>query len=279
MRSRVLVDGTPADGVPADDRGLHYGDGLFETLAAPDGKPELLQLHLDRLERGAAALGFGKLARDAITEDVSSLSNAHGDCVVKIILTRGSGGRGYRPPVDVTPRRIVSVHDWPRHDPAIASKGARVVTCKTRIPDDPAFAGIKTLNRLHQVIAAREVRDAGADEGMMLDRTGHAVCGTMCNVFVVRNGELLTPDVSRCGVAGVIRDRLLEGAGLLGIDTQIVMLDAAGLASADEIFVTNSVVGLWPVGSLDGHPFEVGPVTTACREWLMKQVLERTGWI
>ena len=277
MKTICLVDGEIATSIPTDDRGLQYGDGLFETIAAPGGNIELLQEHLERLDSGAKKLGFAAIDLIALEGDVWQLVDPNEDQIIKIIVTRGSSSRGYSPAKNATTRRIVSTHAWPVRDQALPHDGIRAITCETRLPDDPLLAGIKSLNRVHQVLAAGEVAGSGDNEGIMLDATGRVVCGTMSNVFVVKNQNLKTPALERCGVAGVMRDQILRVAAKLGIDTDIGSVERTELADADEIFVTNSVIGLWPVGKLDGREQMVGPVAMNLRNVLFQSVLGRVS--
>lgn len=267
MSTDCWIDGIPAAVVPAQDRGLQYGDGLFETLAVKDGCIVLLDFHLDRLATGCERLGFTMPPATVLKADLQAA--AAGDAVLKLILTRGSAGRGYRPPAGAVPRRILSRHPWPAYPAAWAQDGVRVKVCDTRLASQPRLAGIKHLNRLEQVLARAEWSDAdGLQEGLMLDLEGRVIEGTMSNVFASPGeGVLLTPDLSRCGVAGVMRRHLLEQAAKAGVTTRVGPLPLATLLRAQEIFLCNSILGVWPVTELAGTRYPVGAMTRQAQTW------------
>ncbi len=247
----ILIDGEPAGCIDPADRGLAYGDGLFETMAVRDGDILALEAHLARFTRDAARLALEPPSAATLERDFARLGiAARESAVVKLMLTRGSGGRGYRPPSPARPRRITSVHPWPaladRHAPRLAW------ICRHPIGSNPATAGIKHLNRLDQVLASAEWPDADHVEGLMCDADGALVEATRSNVFLVRGGVLVTPALDRAGVAGVVRAAALEHAARLGIPTEIRRVDRAELATADELFVTSSVLGVCSIAALSG---------------------------
>jgi 4-amino-4-deoxychorismate lyase len=269
----ILVNGRVASKLAASDRGLHYGDGLFETIAVFAGKPELYELHLKRLESGCRRLAIEVPSRESLDEEVTQLCR-HLSCgVLKIVITRGSGGRGYRPPSPrPPPTRILSVHPWPDYPHYFATEGITLRLCCTPLGDNPALAGMKHLNRLEQVLAQNEWADPAIPEGLMLDTQGQVIEGTMSNLFIVREGGLQTPDLSRCGVAGVMREFILEQAGALGARVTIQPLMLADLKEAEELFVCNSIIGLWPVRRLEQYAYPMGPLTQRLRRLLAAKI-------
>ncbi len=254
--------------IDVQDRGLHYGDGLFETFAVINGEPAMWDGHMQRLQLGCRRLNFPAIDLALLRSEALSLSGDVTQGVLKIIITRGSGGRGYRAPspLSVQVTRILSLYPWPDYPIAFWSEGVAVRVCATRLGWNPALAGIKHLNRLEQVLARSEWDDVNVPEGLMLDIQGNVIEGTMTNLFVVRNGQLLTPDVSQGGVAGVMRSWILAYARTAGIPSAIAALALEEVISADEIFLCNSVIGLWPVREIMGIPgcsFQVnGPITS-----------------
>lgn len=270
MTPPCWIDGMPAETLPATDRGLQYGDGLFETLALRTGRIALLEYHLDRLKEGCERLGMAMPDRDLLRREFSTAAaGRRADVVLKLMLTRGSGGRGYRPPPEAKPRRILSLHPWPDHPAEWAEQGIRLRLCRTRLAHQPQLAGIKHLNRLEQVLARAEWDEAdGFQEGLMLDLEGAVVEGTMSNVFASpREGVLITPDLSRCGVAGVMRRHLLESARRAGIDVQVRALGLPELQDCPEIFLSNSLMGVWPVAEFEGRRHTVGAMGRLARAW------------
>ncbi len=268
MTVRFIVDGRDCESIPASDRGLLYGDGLFETMAAWNGHIVLLEDHLERLSLGADRLGLPIPDMEVLRGEVIDLLPRQGRAVIKLILTRGSGGRGYRQPEKIKIRRIVSLHPWPDYPETWAKDGIAVRLCETRLASDPVLAGMKTLNRLHQVLARAEWDDPNVAEGLMMDADGRVVCGTMSNLFLVRSGALVTPDLEYSGVAGVMRKQILKIAAQMDIEIQERAVSLDDLSQADEIFVSNSLILIWPVRQLDGHVCATGPLTSRLRHAL-----------
>jgi 4-amino-4-deoxychorismate lyase len=246
----ILVNGIATDNISAQDRGLLYGDGLFETIAIKNGIYQHLNQHLKRLTIGCERLGIPTPDLDQLREELTLINHSRG--VVKIIITRGQGGRGYRSPEPVQPTRVISFHPWPEY-PADHQQGVRVRVCNLRISTQPALAGIKHLNRLENVLARNEWQDTTIAEGLLRDQQGHFIEGTMSNLFMVKNGALHTSSLDQCGVAGVIREIVLELASQNGIECHIQNISEAMLKTADELFITNSVIGIWPVVEVMGY--------------------------
>lgn len=247
------------DSLSLTDRGLHYGDGLFETMAVQEGRVRLLDLHLARLARGAARLAIPLADAEGLAAALAAAAGAMGEGVLKLILTRGSGGRGYFPPDVPTPSLILQRY------PPVAVEGQEGVTvrlCELRLARQPYLAGLKHLNRLEQVLARAEWRDPAVAEGLMLDSEGLLVEGVASNVFLVREGRLLTPLLDQCGVAGVMRAHVMQRAATLGLEVRETRLVLDDLMAADEVFLTNSLHGIRPVTRLLGRrDWAVGPMT------------------
>ncbi len=252
-----LIDGVPAASLPVTDRAIHYGDGLFETIAVRNGHPEFWVEHMRRLRQGCERLGFAAPDPALLKSEAGQLLNGGETAVLKIVVTRGSGGRGYRPPVRPVPRRILSLHPWPEWPESYAIEGIEARLCSTPLGCNPRLAGIKHLNRLEQVLAREEWDDTEIAEGIMLDGSGRLVEGTMSNLFLVRDGRLLTPDLSRCGVAGIMREKVMERARYLGIGCEIASLEPQDLQRAEAVFLTNTLIGVWPVRRIGGWEYAV----------------------
>lgn len=251
--------------VPVTDRGLAYGDGLFETIAVVQGVPRLLERHLDRLQAGLRRLRIDNVNLSALAATIrESAAAIGGDAALKLLLTRGDGPRGYAPPGTPAPRWWLQSFPWT--PPTATTPGARVVVSSVRLGDQPLLAGLKHLNRLEQVLARTEFPPAVADEALMLDTAGRVVCATAANVFVVRRGTVLTPCLDRCGVVGVVRSALLSAAASGAFPWAFAEADLTpgDLHGADEIFLTSALRGVWPVTSLEGRDIPAGAVTQAC---------------
>jgi len=267
----MLINGISTELVPATDRSLHYGDGVFETVAVQDGRLELWSAHLRRLQGGCERLGFPAPDPELLTGEAAGLAQTRERAVLKIIVSRGSGGRGYRPPGDPSPTRILSLHPWPEWPDGYRSQGIQARICATPLGRNPRLAGIKHLNRLEQVLARSEWRDPDIAEGVMLDTEGLLIEGTMSNLFMVRNGTLLTPDLSRCGVAGIMRGMVMDVARQQNVCCVTGHFTVRDLAAADEVFLTNSIIGIWPVCRIDAVEYaSPGEITLLLQERINK---------
>lgn len=252
MMSAAYMGQERVDGASSGNRGLAYGDGLFETLRVHDGMLPLWPQHLARLRAGAQRLAIPLPEPPFIEAQIAALLEGVEAGVLKLLLTRGDGGRGYAPPSDALPYWQLSLHPLP---PTPAAAGLRLHVCDTRLAIQPALAGLKHCNRLEQVLARTEVEQAGCDEGLMLDTNGQVVSATAANVLVLRDGHWLTPSVAHCGVAGVLRGLLLA-QGL----ANVAEMRLADLASADALALCNAVRGILPVAVLAGQSW---PANTA----------------
>ncbi len=257
----MLINGQACDTLNAQDRGLLYGDGLFETLAVRSGTPLRWERHLQRLLLGCERLSIPDPDVTALTVEALRLCNDRTHAVLKLIVTRGSGGRGYRAPPRPQPTRLLSCHPWPDYPPEHARDGVHVRLCSTRLAQQPALAGIKHLNRLEQVLARAEWRDEEIAEGLLCDRDDHVIEATMSNLFMVSDGQLYTPDLSDCGVAGIMRTMIIETAATLGVPCTVRPITRAELSDATELLLCNSLIGIWPVRQLDARKLVPGPLT------------------
>lgn len=258
-----LVNGQFDHVVEAGDRGLAYGDGLFETIAVRNGAPRFFDRHLARLLDGCRRLNIPDPPAQRIDDEIIQLIAGARHGTAKVIITRGIGPRGYRPPMAARPTRAIGFTpddgDLPTGHPA----GIRVISCRTPVSCNAALAGLKTLNRLDNVLARSEWQDDAVSEGLMCDSGGRLIGGTMSNVFMVRGGRLLTPALDRCGIRGVMRAVVMESATGIGLTAMETEIGAQDLVQADELFLTNALIGLWPISSCAGRPVDIGPVTNA----------------
>jgi 4-amino-4-deoxychorismate lyase len=188
--------------------------------------------------------------------------------VAKIILTRGAGGRGYAAPTSLLPTRVVAAFPCPPESQQRARDGVAIRRCAMTLGAQPRLAGAKTLNRLENVLARAEWDDAGIAEGLLADAEGHVIEGTMSNVFLVTHGAVATPKLDRCGVIGAQRERVRETLSREGIRCIEQDLPWQALLAADEVFLTNSVHGAWPVVAFESRRWEVGPLTRRVQGWL-----------
>lgn len=263
MPQQTLVNGCISHAVPADCRGLAYGDGLFETIKVNAGYCDFLRLHLERLQRGCERLAI-PYPQEALEGDIKSLFDRspmpHG--VLKIILCRSTAHRGYAISPMAAPLRVLTITPEYKSYCGQQTKGVVARLCDYRLPINPQLAGLKHLCRLENVMARAEWTDECIDEGLMLDMEGRLIEGTMSNVFLVIRGQLFTPALHRCGVEGVVRRVIIERiAPALGLAVKINDLVPADLYRAEEIFVCNSLIGLWPVIAVGCLKKTIGKLT------------------
>ncbi len=256
----VTLNGQPlVEGVSPFDRGLHYGDGLFETIVCVKGRARFLSLHLERLSLGCQRLHIALGDVASLRAEIESVA-ASGDALIKVIVTRGEAvARGYGWSGTEVATRLVYRYPLPPESGA-ARDGIRAGVAKLRYGENPQLAGLKHLNRLEQVLARSEVPVEEAAELLVFSSSGQLVSGTMSNVFLVAGDRIRTPRLDRCGVAGVMRRVILREAAA-GIRVEETVLTEENLAGADEVFVTNARVGIWPVRTLVERELGVGPVT------------------
>lgn len=264
----MLVNGVLSDSISAVDRGLLYGDGVFRTLRLANGKLQHWPRHYRKLQEDCAALLLPCPSANSLLDELEQLVFGQTDAVVKIIVTRGQGARGYAPPANTAATRILSLSPLPDYPEEFFSAGVKLHLCNLHLSHQTRLAGIKHLNRLENVLAAAEWNDSSIAEGLLLDIEGNVIEGTRCNVFMVKDGRLLTPDLSCCGVAGVQRERIMELAARQGIPCCTERLGLPELLAADEVFLVNSVIGLWPVRQLGDTVWERHPVSRQIQEWL-----------
>ena len=248
------------------DRASAYGDGLFETIAIRHHNPRLWSLHEERLRTGCSRLGLPCPPADSLLaqlEAAIAASNfATEFATAKLSLSAGHSERGYRRDSNADAVVHIALYPAQRLSPQHYQDGVACHLCNTRLGVQPLLAGIKTLNRLEQVLARAEWSDPAVFEGLTLDTAGRLICGTMSNVFIVKKSVVVTPALTRCGVSGVMRRHLI---GLLqskhGIECEVRDIAGEELTTADEVFITNSQFGVLPVRACMSSRWQRGPMT------------------
>lgn len=261
MTTNCLINGEPGDTIAVSDRGFQYGDGLFETIAVYEGACEFWDRHMQRLLRGCERLCIPAPDPEVLKAEAARLVEGQERAVLKIIITRGTGGRGYQPPLPAQSTRVLQLTDWREHPTSHVDTGVQLRICRQRLSRNPTLAGVKHLNRLEQVLARSEWDAPETAEGLMLDDLGQVIEGTFTNIFLVEDGALITPAVDQCGVAGILRGVIMELAISSDIECRQQPVPRERLLDADELFVTNSLIGLWPVRAVNQQQFLPGPVT------------------
>jgi 4-amino-4-deoxychorismate lyase len=256
----MRVNGASADSISIRDRGFLYGDGVFRTMRAEQGRILHWSSHFNKLQQDCRALNIQCPPFALLTAELEELLREHPQGVFKLIVTRGQGGRGYAPLEVSVSTCIWDVFPLPDYPEEWSMRGVRICLCETRLSHQPRLAGIKHLNRLENVLAAAEWQNPDVAEGLLCDSEGNVIEGTRSNLFLVRHGELLTPDLSRCGVAGVQRQRVLDWAATRNLPASVGRVTLQDVLDADEVFLTNSVIGLWPVREFQQRHWQEFPL-------------------
>jgi 4-amino-4-deoxychorismate lyase len=264
----ILVNGLAHESISVLDRGLSYGDGVFRTFELRDGKPRGWNRQYRKLREDCRVLSIDCPAQADFDCDIRKIASAHANAVLKLIVTRGAGGRGYALPEAAAVNRMVMTFPLPDYPAAYREQGIKARVCELRLSRQPRLAGIKHLNRLENVLARAEWNDPEIAEGVLLDCDDGVIEGIVSNVFVVENRVLLTPDLSGCGVAGVSRERILESAEKQNMLVRIERLNLSRLLAAEEVFVTNSVIGAWQIRELQGKHWGKGKIISMAQQWL-----------
>jgi len=264
----MLVNGKNCDLISIRDRGVLYGDGVFRTMLVSQGHAMHWPLHYRKLQGDCAVLGMKCPDFALLSNELEELLTKHPHGVLKLVITRGPGKRGYAPSNFDDPTRIWDAVSLPDYPADCAIGGVKVRWCQIRLSHQPRLAGIKHLNRLENVLAAAESDNEGIGEGLLMDMTGNVIEGIRSNVFLVSQGGLITPDLSNCGVAGVQRERVMALALEYGMPVQVRHIIPDEVMNADEVFLVNSIIGLWPVRELGQHRWADFPVAMQFQKYL-----------
>ena len=263
--SEWFCGGDRVDSMPIDDRAAQYGDGLFETIAIRKGKPRLWPLHRERLLTSCDRLGLPMPDPEVVHAELLTALAATdidtGHAAAKIMVSAGIGPRGYRRADNPAATVRIGLFDAQPLARKSYRDGIRSRICQTRLAPQLRLAGMKTLNRLEQVLARAEWTDPDIREGLMVDPEERLICGTMSNVFVVVDQSLATPAITRCGVSGVMRRHLLAELRQQNIECAVRDIELSEALAAQEVFVTNSQLGVVPVRQIESRDYPVGDVT------------------
>lgn len=272
--SQTLINGEQKTTINIFDRGLQYGDGLFETMAVYNGVIYLWEAHWQRLLQGCKQLSIELPDKTTLEKEINLLckqNKKQSQFIIKLIITRGEGERGY-PYSDIqNVTRILTIHPWPNYPENYQTEGVTVCYCETALSENKALAGIKHLNRLEQILARNEWNTDEFQEGLMLSTQGYITDGTMSNVFAVKDDMLFTPDLSLCGVSGVMRKTIINISKILGLSVYEKTFTTTELEIADELFLSNSIFGIWPIKAIAKTRFtKVGNITKQLQDEIDK---------
>lgn len=246
----MLINGIEATSIDALDRGLAYGDGLFSTLKVQYGYVQLWELHLQRLQLGVQKLSFPDLDWAQLSDEVQTVARRLADkkvSVLKIIITRGRGGRGYSLQGCDAPQRIISTGSYPDFYPQWQAQGIKLIQCEFQLSSNKQLAGLKTLNRLEQVLIKKELESKQAVEGIVCDNQGYVIEACSANLFIYLDKQWKTPKLDSSGIAGVQRRQLMLRAAQAGISIVEEHIHVERLQQAQAICLTNALMGIVPV--------------------------------
>jgi len=268
-----IVNGKVISEISIQDRGFNYGDGLFETMIMVNHQPVFWGEHYQRLLNGCTVLGIecpsAKHLKNEI-EQLCSLNPTVATATIKLILTRGDSERGYQCAEGAKPNIIISLFSYPDYSADYWREGIKVKFCQTRLSYQKRLIGVKHLNRLEQVLARQEWADE-YQEGLMADTNGNIIEGVMSNVFIVKGDVVQTPLINQAGVDGIIRNivlKLCEAHGIMVAEDEI---SQEQVLDADEVFLTNSLIGLWPVKQVGNKVYKTGLKTKNIMKLLMDE--------
>jgi len=240
-----LVNGIEQTSIDISDRGLAYGDGLFTTAKIVDGEVILLAKHIERLMYGCQQLRLAMPSIERLTSQLQSVAKLYSQAVLKVMITTGSGGRGYSRIGlnDNDTNVIIIISDFPAHYKELALQGISLGDSQQQIGISPMLAGLKHLNRLEQVLLRAELDERSEDDLVVTNYQGHVVEVTSANLFYWQQGALCTPDLSLSGVNGLIRQEVLSKYPA----TKICETSLVDLNEAKGMFICNSLMGIIPV--------------------------------
>lgn len=254
--ARYCVNGKLVYGIAPTNRGFAYGDGIFRTMRLVDSVLQDWPLHYQTLVADCSKIHIVCPSAELLMQEfkhfmATSPQETATHAVIKIIITRGEGARGYAPPAISEPTRIFIQSALPEYAPEIYRDGVALYTCQTRLATQPLLAGIKHLNRLENVLARAELKDPHFFDGLLRDYDDHVIEAVSGNLFMSKNGQVMTPALERCGVAGVMRQKILDWYKTQGQSVQVTDLHVDDLLTADAVIIANSVYGILQVIQLD----------------------------
>lgn len=263
LPSFFLVNGEHKHNVSINDRGLLYGDGVFRTTAVVDGRIKYQDQQLAKLFNDCSRLLIPIPQSKLLLREIALLCSelVTERAVLKIIITRGISDRGYRINPQAESTRILAIYSWPNDPESYRQQGVNVRICTTKLGHNPQLAGIKHLNRLEQVLARNEWQGESFQEGILCDHVNNVISGISSNLFMVKDNTLLTPCLDNCGVAGVTRGIVIKLAKQNNIPCQVQSLSLAEILKADGLFITNSLIGIWPIKRVGQTSYSINAIT------------------
>lgn len=274
MLQKGWFNGAESSSMPMDDRSALFGDSCFTTMAIFQGQPEFFDAHRRRLQTTAEQLRFPAIDWNVLRKEMLQACPDNANAVLRVMISRGQSQSGYRIAAALNANRYITRREFPQQVLAFAQRGITLTVCQTRLSQNATLAGLKHGNRLEQVLARAEWQDDNIVEGLMLDADDFVIEGTCSNVFFVdAQDRLCTPSLHLSGVAGIVRQAVLDEAELRGLTIQIADFTLADMENAKELFVCNCVMGIAPVTLLRDKRLNIGSTTRALQKALFAQRL------
>ena len=274
MTPIVLINGAQQSKISIFNRNIQFGDGLFETCVVENKKILFWVNHFARLNRGCEQLKISKVDESVWLSDVKKALSlcSYDRCVVKLILSRGESLRGYGFKDDIKPVRAVIVSELQK---VTLNNSFCLEYCQSGYDSNPKLAGIKHCNRLEQVLARAGIK---SDEGIMLDENHNVISVTQGNIYAIHGNTLITPKLDKCGVEGTRRAVILDLAKPLGIKVKVDTLSVKELGQADEVFISNSIIGIQSISQIGGISFGESPITKKIKDAFKKKTEDSNSW-
>lgn len=247
----IWINGKPQADISARDRAVQFGDGCFTTARIHSGRVMMFGAHIERLKAACARLLITDVNWSALEDEMRTAASARAEGVLKVIITRGEGGRGYSPAGCGAPLRLIALADYPVQYHHFRQTGVRLALSDVRLSRNPLLAGIKHLNRLEQVLIRAALDQTGADEAVVLDTDGMLVECCAANLFWRKGETLFTPDLRLSGVNGIQRQAVILTLRAKGVTIREVEQPFSTLADAEEVFITNALMPVLPVRQID----------------------------
>jgi 4-amino-4-deoxychorismate lyase len=274
MNPVVLINGVEQDKISVFNRNMQYGDGLFETCVARDNQILFWPRHYSRLEIGCVKLNINKIDEGILLSDIKKAFelSSKKNCIVKLILSRGDSLRGYGYRDDIEPVRVVIVSEM--YQP-LFNKEFSLEYATSGYHSNPQLAGIKHCNRLEQILARSNL---SSNEAIMLDEKENIISVTQGNIYYIFGNKLLTPKLDCCGVVGSRRSLILELAMSLKMEALESNISINQAQKADEVFISNSVIGIQPVHSIESYKLGKNPLTEKIQKAFLSKTKEISSW-
>lgn len=253
---RYCINGKLVNGIAPTNRGFAYGDGIFRTMRLLNGELQDWPLHYQTLVADCSKIQIVCPSAELLMQEFKYMMASADEeetqfSVLKIIITRGEGARGYAPPAVSEPSRVLIQSPLPTYSPEIYANGVALYTCQTRLAYQPLLAGIKHLNRLENVLARAELKDPRFFDGLLRDYDDHVIEAVSGNLFIRKDGLVMTPALDNCGVSGVMRQKILDWYKTQGQPVVVSALLLEDLLNAEAIVIANSVYGVLQVSHID----------------------------